>query len=174
MRELWHRLTGHPARLSFYERFELLISHVLVALISVIILMALYRLADDVLFRLVQGALNPLDHKEFQLIFGEIMTVLIAMEFRHSILRVIAGRGSLVSVKTVVLIAILALGRKFIILDVNETGAAAMAAMAFVTLALGLVYWMMRERDDRLCPPTQSPATPADESAQSANPSTGN
>lgn len=169
MRQIWQWLTGYPARLSFYERFELLISHMLVLLISIIILVALYRLADDVFFELVRGALNPLDHKEFQLIFGEIMTVLIAMEFRHSILRVIAGRGSLVSTKTVVLIAILALVRKFIILDLSETGAAGMAAMAFVTLALGLVYWMMRERDDRLCPPAQNTEPPAEESPESAN-----
>ncbi len=32
------------------------------------------------------GALNPLNHRIFQTVFGEIMTVLIALEFNHTIL----------------------------------------------------------------------------------------
>lgn len=80
------------------------------------------------------------------------MTVLIAMEFRYSILRVIGGRESIIQVKTVILIALLALSRKFIILDLHETDALMLIALAAVTLALGAVYWMMRERDDRHLP----------------------
>ncbi|MFZ5658231.1 MAG: phosphate-starvation-inducible PsiE family protein [Pseudomonadota bacterium] len=145
-------LLKHYLSLSSYKRFELLVSYVLVFLISIIILIALYRLAEDVLFGLLSGVLNPLDHKAFQNIFGEIMTVLIAMEFRYSILRVIGGRESIIQVKTVILIALLALSRKFIILDLHETDALMLIALAAVTLALGAVYWMMRERDDRHLP----------------------
>jgi hypothetical protein len=42
------------------------------------------------------------------------MTLLIAMEFKHSILRVIARKERIIQVKTVLLIALLALARKFI------------------------------------------------------------
>jgi hypothetical protein len=45
-----------------------------------------------------------------------IMTLLIAMEFKHSIVRV-ALRRDIIQVKTVVLIAVIALSRKFVILD---------------------------------------------------------
>lgn len=46
------------------------------------------------------------------------------------------------------LIAILALARKFIILE-PDVDPAKVAALAGTVLALGLTYWLMRERDDR-------------------------
>ena len=49
-----------------------------------------------------------------------------------------------------ILIALLALSRKFVILDITATGAATIAALASATLVLGVVYWLLRERDDRL------------------------
>ena len=58
-------------------------------------------------------------------------------------------RESIVQVKTVVLIALLALSRKFIILDTDTTGPATIAALAAAMLVLGIVYWLLRERDDR-------------------------
>lgn len=50
-----------------------------------------------------------------------IMTLLIAMEFKHSIVRVALRRDSIIQVKTVVLIALIALSRKFVILDSNAS-----------------------------------------------------
>jgi uncharacterized membrane protein (DUF373 family) len=76
-----------------------------------------------------------------------VMTLLIAMEFKHSITRVMARRDHIVQVKTVLLVALLAIARKFIILD--PAGAPAqIAALAFALVALGIVYWLMRQRDD--------------------------
>ncbi|VTN31772.1 Predicted membrane protein [Klebsiella pneumoniae] len=49
------------------------------------------------------------------------MTLLIAMEFKHSIVRVALRRDSIIQVKTVILIGLIALARKFVILD-PETG----------------------------------------------------
>ncbi len=58
--------------------------------------------------------------------------------------------SSIIQVKTVVLIALIALSRKFVILDSSATGASTIAALAGATLVLGVVYWLLRERDDRL------------------------
>jgi uncharacterized membrane protein (DUF373 family) len=43
---------------------------------------------------------------------------------------------------------VLALARKFIVLDIRETTPAYLLALAAITLALGLTYWLMTERDD--------------------------
>ncbi len=77
------------------------------------------------------------------------MTLLIAMEFKHSIIRVALRRDRIIQVKTVVLIALIALSRKFVILDTATTEAAQIAALAVALLALGGVYWLLCERDDR-------------------------
>jgi uncharacterized membrane protein (DUF373 family) len=120
---------------------------VLSLVISVIILVSLWQLIHAVTALLVSNALNPLDHAVFQTVFGMVMTLLIAMEFKHSITRVIARRNHIVQVKTVVLIALLAIARKFIILD-PANAPAQIAALAFALVALGSVYWLMRQRDD--------------------------
>ncbi|MFA5922357.1 MAG: phosphate-starvation-inducible PsiE family protein [Methylococcaceae bacterium] len=52
-------------------------------------------------------------------------------------------------VKTVILIAILAISRKFIILDVDKYPPSTIIALSASVLSLGVVYWLMRERDDR-------------------------
>ncbi len=56
---------------------------------------------------------------------------------------------SIVQVKTVVLIALIALSRKFVILDTRATSASTIAALAGATLVLGIVYWLLRDREDR-------------------------
>src|SRR5690606_1588247 len=80
--------------------------------------------------------------------FVAIMALLIAMEFKHSIVKVALRKESIIQVKAVILIAILALARKFIILE-PDVDPAKVAALAGTVLALGLTYWLMRERDDR-------------------------
>ena len=86
----------------------------------------------------------------FGSLFGMILTLLIALEFGHTIVRVAVRQDNIVQVKTVILIALLALARKFIVLDPHADGAATIAALAGATLVLGAVYWLLRERDDRL------------------------
>ncbi|CAJ0797255.1 MULTISPECIES: phosphate-starvation-inducible PsiE family protein [Pseudomonadota] len=137
------------AIMSFYERFERVIALMLSAVIAVIIVVSLLQLISIVFTLLVLDAFNPLDHKVFQSVFGMIMTLLIAMEFKHSIVRVALRRDSIVQVKTVILIGLIALARKFVVLD-PDTSPAKIAALAGATLALGATYWLMRERDDRV------------------------
>lgn len=133
--------------LTFYERFEQVIAHILSIVISVVVLVSLWQLIRAVVVLLLSGAFDPLDHAVFQAVFGMVMTLLIAMEFKHSIIRVMLRRDHIVQVKTVILVAMLAIARKFIILD-PATDPAHIAALAAGLVALGSVYWLMRQRDD--------------------------
>ena len=135
------------AVMTFYERFEQVIALVLSAVIAVIIVVSLLQLMSIVFTLLILDAFNPLDHKVFQTVFAMIMTLLIAMEFKHSIVRVALRRDSIIQVKTVILIGLIALARKFVILD-PEASPGKIAALAGATLALGVTYWLLRERDD--------------------------
>ena len=49
-----------------------------------------------------------------------------------------------------ILIALLAIARKFIVLDLGAVDAAQLLGLAAITLALGIAYWLMRKRDDRV------------------------
>lgn len=141
MRSQWRLMT-------VYERFEQVVAITLSGVIAVVIVISLIQLIRLVFTLLVMDALNPLDHEVFQLVFGATMTLLIAMEFKHSIVKVALRKESIIQVKTVILIAILALARKLIIPE-PDIAPAKVAVLAGTVLALGLTYWLMRERDDR-------------------------
>jgi uncharacterized membrane protein (DUF373 family) len=149
-RQEWRLLGDQWPTFTFYQRFESLIALALTLIIALIIVVALYHLITQVVGGLVFGVLNPLEYRVFQSIFGEIMTVLIALEFNHTLQYVVSREQSIIQTKIVLLIALLALARKFIILDLKETATDELFGLAAVTLALGLTYWLMRERDEHL------------------------
>jgi uncharacterized membrane protein (DUF373 family) len=122
----------------------------LTLIITVVIVVALWRLTYRVADTLVLRSLNPLEHSVFQSVFGEILTVLIALEFNHTLQYVVTRERSIVQAKVVILIAVLALVRKVMVTDLAATSPGTLVAEATLLLALGITYWLMRERDDRL------------------------
>jgi uncharacterized membrane protein (DUF373 family) len=134
--------------MTLYERFEQIVALALSAIIIVIVVVAMFQLLRVVLGMMLDGTLHPLDPDTFQLVFGMMMTLLIALEFKHSIVKVALRRESIIQVKTVILIALLALARKFVVLDMDKASPAKIVALAGALLVLGIVYWLMRERDD--------------------------
>jgi uncharacterized membrane protein (DUF373 family) len=123
MREMlsrWRLMIDWWSTQTFYQRFESIVALILTFMITLVIMVALFRLFIGVVGGLVFGALNPLEYTVFQTVFGQIMTLLIA------------------------------LARKFIILDLKTTPAEALFGLAAITLAVGITYWLMRERDDRI------------------------
>jgi uncharacterized membrane protein (DUF373 family) len=145
----WEQLRAEWAVLSYYQRFEGLVATVLTVVIGLIILVALYRLTFSVIAGLLLGVLDPLDPRVFQTVFGEILTLLIALEFNHTLQYVVKRDQSIIQTKVVLLIALLAVARKFIILDLKDVSAGQLLGLAAITLALGLGYWLVRQRDDR-------------------------
>jgi uncharacterized membrane protein (DUF373 family) len=135
--------------LSYYQRFESAVALGLTIIVALIILVALYRLGASVVVGLVLGMLDPLEPEVFQTVFGEVLTLLIALEFNHTLQYAVAREESIIQTKIVLLIALLAVARKFIVLDLRDTSAAHVFALAAVALALGATYWLLRERDDR-------------------------
>jgi uncharacterized membrane protein (DUF373 family) len=132
--------------LSLYEKFEQLVVSIISLLIAVIVAVATWQLVLNTVVLLRSHAVNPANYEVFQAVFGMIFTVLIALEFKHS-LKVVLHHGDVVKAKSVVLIALLALVRKFIILDVYTATPGLIAALAGAVLALGVVYWLIREQD---------------------------
>jgi uncharacterized membrane protein (DUF373 family) len=136
--------------LTLYQKFEHAVILILTALIAIVIVFAVWNLALKILLSIVSSEpFDPTDYAVFQVVFGMIFTVIIALEFKRSLLVVTDRRGSVVQVRTVVLIALLAIVRKLLILDLATTDAAQLFALAAAILALGGVYWLVREQDRR-------------------------
>ena len=135
--------------LDLYERFEQVVCLILTAFIALIICVALFHLGQRTLALLVSDAIDPANQSTFQTVFGMVMTVLIALEFKHSVLVMLKRHQNIVQARTVILIALLAVARKFIILDLSEAPPMTMIGLAAATLALGSVYWLIRDQDTR-------------------------
>jgi uncharacterized membrane protein (DUF373 family) len=58
-------------------------------------------------------------------------------------------RHSVVQVRTVVLIALLAIVRKLMIVDLSGGDAGHLFALSGAILALGCVFWLVRDQDRR-------------------------
>ncbi len=146
--ERFRRVRGEWMLLTFYERFEQVVILILTGLIAIVIVFAVWNLGLKI-FHAVLSPQNfdPTDYSVFQAIFGAIFTVIIALEFKRSLLVVAQRQESIVQVRTVILIALLAIVRKVIILDLASTEALQLFALAAAILALGAVYWLVRDQD---------------------------
>ena len=142
-RQRWRRLT-------VYLKFEHAVVLILTLLLSVIIVSAIWKLAIKVLYSLVlSDTFDLTDLAAFQSVFGMVFTVINALEFKRTLVLVTERTESVVQVRAVILIALLAIVRKLIILDISPGDAPQLLALAVATLSLGGVYWLVRDQDRR-------------------------
>ena len=134
-----------PRVLTFYEKFEHGVVLILTGVIAAVIVATLWSL----ILRVPARSFDPTDHTVFQAIFGMIFTVLIALEFKRSLLVLAERKEGIVQVRTVILIALLAIVRKLIIFDFAVSDWRELLALAAVVLALGGVHWLVRDQDRR-------------------------
>jgi uncharacterized membrane protein (DUF373 family) len=139
----WTDLRRDWRGLTAYQRFETTIAFLLTVVIAAVIVIALVRLAVSVFETLILRAQNPLDHQVFQHVFGEVLTLLIALEFNHTLQYVITREKGIVQARVVVIIALLALARKVIVTDLTAASPAWVAALAALVVSLGGAYWLV-------------------------------
>jgi uncharacterized membrane protein (DUF373 family) len=135
--------------MTFYQKFEHAVILLLTGVIALIILLAVWHLTLKVAYSIIYANLDPSDYEVFQALFGMIFTVIIALEFKRSLLIIAERKQHIVQVRTVVLIALLATVRKLMILDMTSTSALQLFGLAAMILALGGVYWLVRDQDHR-------------------------
>lgn len=156
LREVFRRISWIDV---IYDRFEQVISGILLIVISVIIvystglvLIALFNDLHSGLHFAEQGALKDT--------FGLILSLLILIEFNHSIALAMRRRSGVLQVRVVILIAIIVIARKLILLDYASVALNTLLGLGGLALALGALYWLLTDVDRRRPPP--SPAEYAD------------
>jgi uncharacterized membrane protein (DUF373 family) len=135
--------------LTVYGRFESCVVLILTVLIAIVVASATWHLAINIGLLVFTGAFDPTNQVMIQGIFGMIIIVIIALEFEHSLLVVLARQESIIRLRTVLVIAMLAMVRKFIVIDVNAITADELLGLAAAILALGIVHWLVRDQDRR-------------------------
>lgn len=113
----------------------------LAVLMALVILMGVVDVVYVMYSRLMAPPLFLLDVGDIFKIFGAFMVVLIAVEIFINI-RLYLGSNTL-PIKLVLATALMAIARKVIVLDLNNTQPMYVFAIAAVVLALGVTYWMV-------------------------------
>lgn len=132
----------------FYMRFELAVSVVLLLLVSVIILYSLVILAVSLFNELISGT-HVVESTALKDTFGLILTVLILIEFNHSIALAMRRRSGVLQVRVIVVIAIIVIARKLILLDYAAASLQTLLGLGGLALTLGMLLWLLSDVERR-------------------------
>lgn len=143
----FRELRSNWQTLSLYERFEQTVVTALTLVIALIVALASCQLLLETVGLVGRSGTRAADPQIFQGVFGMVLTVLIALEFKHTLRVVRHHRRAVVEVRSVILIALLALVRRFIILDVYDASPGIIAALSGATVALGIVFWLVADHE---------------------------
>ena len=105
-------LTGR----TLYDQFELIVSGILLFLVSTVIVFTTILTTIELIRDFLTG-MTFLDAQVFKDTFGLILTILILLEFNHSIVSALRQRAGSIQVSIIVLITITVIARKLILLD---------------------------------------------------------
>jgi uncharacterized membrane protein (DUF373 family) len=125
-----------------YTRFELVVSSVLLIFVSLIIVYSLAVLAVTLFEEFTYGV-HLVEAAALKDTFGLILSILILVEFNHSIALAIHRRSGVLQVRVIVLITIIVIARKLILIDYATTRIETWLALGALSLALGLLYWLL-------------------------------
>jgi len=143
--ERWRTIWNRFGRYERFERIALWIVQLLLALMTVYaIVLVIGELARDVAL----GA-GFMDKAVLQAAFGSILTILILLEFNHSVHVAVAQRSGAIQVRIIVLITLLVIMRKLMLLDYDAVTLQTLLGFSGLLLALGALYWLIMSGDAR-------------------------
>ena len=127
-------------------RFEYIVVLILLLVVGLITILAMARLFVG-LYTTAFSSWDVTNYQAIPVLFGLVMTVVIAMELGNSILRHIRDHSTIIQAKEVVLIGIMAVVRKVMIVDTKEISILELAALGFLALSLAGSYWLLKQNE---------------------------
>jgi len=126
-----------------YQWFEILMVAALTLMVSISVVLTMVHAGFE-LFHALQNGIDKFGHDQFVAVFGTFMTVLIALEFNHTVLPEISSGTPIVKVRAVILVALLALARKLVLVDYHQEDYTSLIGLAVLVLAATAAYWVIR------------------------------
>ena len=137
--ENWRRFADYAQ----FERLALGCVLVILSVISVYAMVALViKLTGD--FTLGEAFLEK---AALQDTFGAILTILIVLEFNHSVYAALTHKTGAIQVRTVILLTVLVIARKLMLQDFNAMTMQTFLGFGALLLALGVIYWLISNAD---------------------------
>jgi uncharacterized membrane protein (DUF373 family) len=127
--------------LDLVKKLERWITLVLVGMLAVVVVLATVELGVTIFKDIVSPPVLFPGIERLLDIFGKLLLVLIGIELLET-MRAFAARG-VVRVEIVLMVAIIALCRKVILIEIGRVTSAEMAGLSSLLAALALLYWAL-------------------------------
>jgi len=128
------------------KKFQKIIILVLVVLMAVVLLLSTVELAWVIIKDIITPPMFILEIDELLEIFGLFMLVLIGIELLDTIAKTYMAEST-DHAQIVMAVAIIAIARKVIILDVKDLSGLALVGIASIILALSIGYYLIKKKD---------------------------
>ncbi len=129
--------------LTFMKKFEKLMIQALMIMMALVLALATLDLGWLIIRDLMEQPYFMLSVDQLLDIFGLFMLVLIGIELLETIMKTYLTQGQS-HYEVVLSVAIIAISRKVIILDVKETDSLSLLGIAGIIIALTLGYFLMK------------------------------
>lgn len=128
--------------MSFLKKFE----HLIIMALLVMMIFVVFLSTIELSIVLVQEMLKPpfllLNIEEMLYVFGFFLMVLIGIELMETVK--IYLEEETVHVEVIIMVAIIAISRKVIIMDLKQVGAMGLFGVAAIILALASGYFLIK------------------------------
>jgi len=131
--------------LLFIKSIEKIIIRVLVILMAFVLLLSTVELAWVIIKDIITPPILLLEIDELLEIFGLFMLVLIGIELLETIAKTYMAE-SVDHAQIVMAVAIIAIARKVIILDVKDLSGLSLVGIAAIILALSIGYYLIKKK----------------------------
>lgn len=128
------------------KKFQKMIVLVLVVLMAVVLFLSTVELAWVIIKDMITPPLFLLEIDELLEIFGLFMLVLIGIELLDTIAKTYMDESA-DHAQIVMAVAIIAIARKVIILEVKDLSGSALLGIAAIILALSIGYYLVKKKD---------------------------
>jgi uncharacterized membrane protein (DUF373 family) len=130
------------------KKFEKLMIQALMVMMAIVLLFATVDLGWLIVKDLLQAPVLVLSVEQLLDIFGLFMLVLIGIELLETIMKTYVTQGQ-THYEVVLSVAIIAIARKVIILDLKEVNSLSLLGIASIILALTAGYFLMKRSQSR-------------------------
>ena len=130
---------------NLYERFQTLVSLLLVLLIAVVVTMSVLQVITTLIGVVASGS-DFFAYGAVKALLGQILLVLIALEFGHSLVLALKDRKIVFQIQGIILIGILAVIRKLVLVELDEVDTLSLFGMAAILVGFAALYWVVNQR----------------------------
>jgi len=129
--------------LEYLKKFERIIITALIVMMTLVVFLSTVELGWIIIKDIMTPPVVLLEIAELLEIFGLFLLVLIGIELLEMIK--IYLEKNVIHVEVVFVVAMIAVGRKVVILDVNELPSLTLIGIAAIILALSLGYYLIKQ-----------------------------